>query len=477
MPKLPQPGKDAGKWGQMLNDFLSVEHDTDGSLKARSDGTMYEKPSTGIPSTDLSNPVQAALSAITDKVTGPASSTANTLVRFDDTSGKSLKTTDTIIDDNGTVTWAGGQRYKSANYTIYDPAIRFTQENSSSTDDHAKGLLIEWGGNMQAGVQYPYGLATNAYAANQNATFTVPTSGYKKWGWIMTHYQSPSSTGETVHQHLNLETVKADYQTVITRLQVSFGEDVALVSFPNANVKVFNDSNLQLGTDSAGAYLRHDTSLARIVVSGATPWNFSSSSIKIGPAGAPAGKLHVERTDDGVGVVIRNTLATANGSANILTQSAAAGGTALQAGLTAESINRFSMNTSGKMEWGSGAVTRDVNLYRMSSGVVGSDNTLYSKGVASGIATKTTAYTLTATDHTVLCHAQTGAFTVTLPSAASLAGREYVIKKIDTSGNSITVTPSSGQTIDTAANYSLATAHKYVRLQSDGTNWFVIGNN
>lgn len=33
MPRLPKPGKDAGTWGDLLNDFLAQEHDADGSLK------------------------------------------------------------------------------------------------------------------------------------------------------------------------------------------------------------------------------------------------------------------------------------------------------------------------------------------------------------------------------------------------------------------------------------------------------------
>lgn len=33
MPRLPQPGADAGKWGSILNDFLSQAHNADGSLK------------------------------------------------------------------------------------------------------------------------------------------------------------------------------------------------------------------------------------------------------------------------------------------------------------------------------------------------------------------------------------------------------------------------------------------------------------
>jgi hypothetical protein len=36
MPRLPQPGSDAGNWGNVLNDFLSTTHDTNGQLKAGS---------------------------------------------------------------------------------------------------------------------------------------------------------------------------------------------------------------------------------------------------------------------------------------------------------------------------------------------------------------------------------------------------------------------------------------------------------
>ena len=41
MTRLPNPGSDAGAWGQILNDFLSVEHNPDGTLKAS--GTIASK--------------------------------------------------------------------------------------------------------------------------------------------------------------------------------------------------------------------------------------------------------------------------------------------------------------------------------------------------------------------------------------------------------------------------------------------------
>jgi lysophospholipase L1-like esterase len=76
MPRLPLPGQDAGTWGSILNDYLSVEHNADGTLKKASDITTakttadqaltaanaaYTKPGTGIPATDLTSAVQTSL--------------------------------------------------------------------------------------------------------------------------------------------------------------------------------------------------------------------------------------------------------------------------------------------------------------------------------------------------------------------------------------------------------------------------------
>lgn len=36
MTRLPQPGSDDGTWGNILNEFLSAAHNTDGSLKSSS---------------------------------------------------------------------------------------------------------------------------------------------------------------------------------------------------------------------------------------------------------------------------------------------------------------------------------------------------------------------------------------------------------------------------------------------------------
>lgn len=66
MSRLPIPGSDDGSWGQILNDYLTTSHNNDGSLKpsAVTAAGAYSKPAAGIPASDLSSPVQTALTNI-----------------------------------------------------------------------------------------------------------------------------------------------------------------------------------------------------------------------------------------------------------------------------------------------------------------------------------------------------------------------------------------------------------------------------
>lgn len=61
-PRLPQPGSDKGVWGQLLNQFLEVEHNPNGTLKQEGSlASKYTKPAEGIPKTDLADDVQQSL--------------------------------------------------------------------------------------------------------------------------------------------------------------------------------------------------------------------------------------------------------------------------------------------------------------------------------------------------------------------------------------------------------------------------------
>ena len=88
---------------------------------------------------------------------------------------------------------------------------------------------------------------------------------------------------------------------------------------------------------------------------------------------------------------------------------------------------------------------------------------------------KTANYTATATDYTILCSAASGAITITLPAASGIAGRIYVIKKINASSgvNSVTVDGNASETIDGSATINLS-CKSSVTLQCDGSNWHIL---
>lgn len=97
--------------------------------------------------------------------------------------------------------------------------------------------------------------------------------------------------------------------------------------------------------------------------------------------------------------------------------------------------------------------------------------------MATNLVVKTANHTLTGTDSVVLGNAVGGAFTLTLPTAVSIAGRTYTLKKTDSSGNTVTLATTGGQTIDGAASASLSSQYQYMTVASDGSNWMIVGGN
>ena len=91
--------------------------------------------------------------------------------------------------------------------------------------------------------------------------------------------------------------------------------------------------------------------------------------------------------------------------------------------------------------------------------------------LTSKIVTQTNNYTLALTDLTVLANAAGGAFTLTLPTAVGATGQRYTMKKIDSSGNAVTIATTSAQTIDGASTATLPRQWSQITVMSDGANW------
>jgi|GEM_PF-6601723 len=93
------------------------------------------------------------------------------------------------------------------------------------------------------------------------------------------------------------------------------------------------------------------------------------------------------------------------------------------------------------------------------------------------VATADSPVTLVTANGLCRVNATAGACIVNLPAAATQSGGVYTIKKTDSSGNAVTITPNGAETIDGAATVVLGTQYHSRTVQSDGANWSVIGVN
>jgi hypothetical protein len=90
------------------------------------------------------------------------------------------------------------------------------------------------------------------------------------------------------------------------------------------------------------------------------------------------------------------------------------------------------------------------------------------------VATFTTTSSLGVADSVALADATGGAFTITLPAAASAPRRRYVVKKIDASANVVTIQGNGAETIDGLNTQTLALQYDSLEVVCNGTAWFII---
>lgn len=372
---------------------------------------------------------------------------------------------------------------------INKPAVVLRQTG----EDH-KGALIEFQQYLAAGT-HNFGTATDSYPG----TFSVGSAGYKRVGWILAHYDSPNPA-DGIHQHMNFETVQADLSTIVTRFQISWGEDIALASFPNSHVRFYDDKEVRFGSDD-DVTLKFDTATGRIVATGAT-WRFGTGSssvwidvtngrLGVGPSlSAPSAPLHLERADDGQSILARNTTVAGNTGAVIKAETQTAASRVFQSGIqTTDSTARFSIETSGKMEWGAGSASaRDTNLYRSAADTLKTDDALVVGGnLTAGSTTETTATNSTATGsvtvnlangnvHALTLTGNVTTLTLSGSTASACCSLTLVITQDATGGRSITW-PASVKWLPAGSAPTFTTTASTVSVVelftiNNGTTWY-----
>ena len=172
--RLPTPGADSGTWGQILNNFLLVEHNSDGTLKAGGSlASKYTFPVGGIPRTDLAADVQTSLANADTAASGiapDATTGSKGIIRL---SGDLTGTASMPLIAGGAVT--GGNGGHIAVGTITDANIHSSATISKSKlaplaisdSDVASGAAI-----AQSKIA---GLST-ALAGKANSSHTHPVS-------------------------------------------------------------------------------------------------------------------------------------------------------------------------------------------------------------------------------------------------------------------------------------------------------------
>ncbi len=107
------------------------------------------------------------------------------------------------------------------------------------------------------------------------------------------------------------------------------------------------------------------------------------------------------------------------------------------------------------------------------------EDTLVAVGIKTdgALETKVRSVSTTATaaeEHVILCDANGGAFTVTLPAAASSTGRHYAIKKIDSSINAVLVAGAGFDRIDREIGKALTLENEALTIVCAGSGWFIL---
>lgn len=96
---------------------------------------------------------------------------------------------------------------------------------------------------------------------------------------------------------------------------------------------------------------------------------------------------------------------------------------------------------------------------------------LISAPMSTVLRAETADYTITDTDGVVVVDATTGNILITLPIAVGRRGKIFTVKRIDGSGNTVTV--QGAETIDDAAN-QLLNQYDALMVVSDDTEWWIL---
>jgi hypothetical protein len=420
MSRLPIPGSDDGSWGTLLNDFLGVEHNNDGTLKAAVKTINGLSPSSGAISVGL-----ASLSDV--NASGPADSQVLSY------NGTTNKWTAATVTSGGTVPDATGG---------------------------AKGIM-QLAGDL-AGVSsaaaapiISNGAITDAKVSNTAAIAQSKISGLTAALTAKAPLASPTFTGVvTVPTPSNTTdaTTKTYVDTAVSGVTTADAS-----SSVNGKVRLTNDLG---GTAAAPTVVATHLAAALPLNQGGTG-STSQNFVDLSTAQTVAGIKTFSASP-----IVPQTPTTPTQVAS--------------KGYVDTAISGVSSTAVTIKDEGTNITTTPVSINFAGAGVTATNSsnavtvTIPGGGGSSGAFTataKSANYTASSYDF-VIGNALSAGFTVTLPPAAS--GAVVRVKKVDTSGNAIIIVGQNSSTIDGSNSQVVNSQWQSQDYMSDGTNWYQV---
>jgi len=426
--RLPQPGADDGTWGNILNAFLQVAHNSDGGL--------------------LTGAIQAAGGVTSVNGKTPVSGVV-TLVPSDIGSGDAISLQNVAVDSS---TPSDGQALVyNGIASKWAPATVTGSGSVSDATTSSKGI-IQLAGDLDGTASSPSvfkikGVTLPVSAPSTGQVLTASSASTTIW-------QTPASApvtsvaGRTGAVTL-FNTDISGLGTAATQNSSAFDAAGAAATAQAASLQ--KSSNLSDLTSTSTA--RTNLGLGTAAVISATAGGDLSGTLP-NPTVAKVNGVAVTGTP-GSGQVI-----TATGSSTATWQTPSSG---------------FSDPTTLKGD----LIVHGTSTTRLP---VGSNNQVLTADSAQSlgvkwanppgvftVTAKSTTYTASSYDF-ILANASVAGFTITLPAASN--GAVVRVKKVDATTNAVTIAPASG-TIDGSSSASIVVQWHTDDYMSDGTNWYV----
>lgn len=329
--------------------------------------------------------------------------------------------------------------------------VLMTSNNATANSTATGSLLIETG-NKTAGTgnsgNISLRLGTSSGGTRGKIRFIDGSEGTPGFVWTQT---ASDGSGGWASATSGLSTFADNTFRIFDNgdgtKQLAF--EVSAIATGTTKTITIPNSNLNLSVDTSGTFANNLLSNLATTAVNVTIKPASDFAIDLGSASLRWDNVYAQNLSSAAdNLIIQTGIATNSGNLTIKTGTAS--------------------GTRGK-----------ILLVDGSEGVAGkiwtsTDTGGQGRWAFSTVASKTTTYTALATDNLILVDTSGGSFTLNLPAAAGVSGKQYSIKKTTTDFNTLTIDPNSSETIDGQATTTINTKNECLIIISDGSNWQIL---